>query len=74
MALGIGFGSYNMAMAALSPCPLLQGSVVGETIIVSETQACCVRDVWRRKTLKIFLSGFIRELPVAKFNSFTKEY
>ncbi|KAI3357745.1 hypothetical protein L3Q82_016150 [Scortum barcoo] len=34
MALGTGFGSYNMAMAALSPCPLLQGSVVGETIIV----------------------------------------
>ncbi|XP_070766919.1 solute carrier family 52, riboflavin transporter, member 3-A [Enoplosus armatus] len=34
MALGTGFGSYNMAMAALSPCPLLQGSVVGEMIIV----------------------------------------
>nr|XP_046252628.1 solute carrier family 52, riboflavin transporter, member 3-A [Scatophagus argus] len=34
MVLGTGFGSYNMAMAALSPCPLLQGSVVGETIIV----------------------------------------
>ncbi|XP_035511835.1 solute carrier family 52, riboflavin transporter, member 3-A [Morone saxatilis] len=33
-ALGTGFGSYNMAMAALSPCPLLQGSVVGEMIIV----------------------------------------
>ncbi|XP_026224218.1 solute carrier family 52, riboflavin transporter, member 3-A [Anabas testudineus] len=32
--LGTGFGSYNMAMAAMSPCPLLQGSVVGETIIV----------------------------------------
>uniref|UniRef100_UPI0037E9A1BB solute carrier family 52, riboflavin transporter, member 3-A n=1 Tax=Semicossyphus pulcher TaxID=241346 RepID=UPI0037E9A1BB len=32
--LGTGFGSYNMAMAALSPCPLLQGSVVGEIIIV----------------------------------------
>ncbi|KAK2851782.1 hypothetical protein Q5P01_008058 [Channa striata] len=34
MALGTGFGSYNMAMAAMSPCPLLQGSVVGEIIIV----------------------------------------
>uniref|UniRef100_A0A3Q3FIW4 Riboflavin transporter n=1 Tax=Labrus bergylta TaxID=56723 RepID=A0A3Q3FIW4_9LABR len=34
--LGTGFGSYNMAMAALSPCPLLQGSAVGEMIIVSE--------------------------------------
>ncbi|XP_041802272.1 solute carrier family 52, riboflavin transporter, member 3-A [Chelmon rostratus] len=34
MALGMGFGSYNMAMAALSPCPLLQGSVAGEVIIV----------------------------------------
>lgn len=33
-ALGTGFGSYNMAMAALSPCPLLQGSVLGEIIIV----------------------------------------
>ncbi|XP_068589840.1 solute carrier family 52, riboflavin transporter, member 3-A [Cebidichthys violaceus] len=33
-ALGTGFGSYNMAMAAMSPCPLLQGSVAGETIIV----------------------------------------
>lgn len=32
--LGTGFGSYNMAMAALSPCPLLQGSAWGETIIV----------------------------------------
>ncbi|XP_060913819.1 solute carrier family 52, riboflavin transporter, member 3-A [Labrus mixtus] len=32
--LGTGFGSYNMAMAALSPCPLLQGSAVGEMIIV----------------------------------------
>ncbi|XP_010730356.2 solute carrier family 52, riboflavin transporter, member 3-A [Larimichthys crocea] len=32
--LGTGFGSYNMAMAAMSPCPLLQGSAVGETIIV----------------------------------------
>ncbi|XP_070824118.1 solute carrier family 52, riboflavin transporter, member 3-A [Chaetodon trifascialis] len=34
MALGTGFGSYNMAMAALSPCPLLQDSVAGEVIIV----------------------------------------
>ncbi|XP_056278309.1 solute carrier family 52, riboflavin transporter, member 3-A [Pseudoliparis swirei] len=33
-ALGTGFGSYNMAMAAMSPCPLLQGSVAGEIIIV----------------------------------------
>ncbi|XP_077454443.1 solute carrier family 52, riboflavin transporter, member 3-A [Stigmatopora argus] len=32
--LGTGFGSYNMAMAAMSPCPLLQGSVAGEVIIV----------------------------------------
>ncbi|XP_072222984.1 solute carrier family 52, riboflavin transporter, member 3-A [Leuresthes tenuis] len=32
--LGTGFGSYNMAMAAMSPCPLLQGSAVGEAIIV----------------------------------------
>ncbi|XP_068198043.1 solute carrier family 52, riboflavin transporter, member 3-A [Antennarius striatus] len=34
MVIGAGFGSYNMAMAALSPCPLLQGSVAGEIIIV----------------------------------------
>ncbi|KAF0035624.1 solute carrier family 52, riboflavin transporter, member 3-A [Scophthalmus maximus] len=33
-ALGTGFGSYNLAMAAMSPCPLLQGSVAGEVIIV----------------------------------------
>lgn len=32
--LGTGFGSYNMAMAAMSPCPLLQGTVAGEAIIV----------------------------------------
>ncbi|XP_071401984.1 solute carrier family 52, riboflavin transporter, member 3-A [Centroberyx affinis] len=32
--LGTGFGSYNMAMAAMSPCPLLQNSAVGEAIIV----------------------------------------
>ncbi|XP_068605058.1 solute carrier family 52, riboflavin transporter, member 3-A [Brachionichthys hirsutus] len=34
MVIGAGFGSYNMAMAALSPCPLLRGSVAGEIIIV----------------------------------------
>ncbi|XP_073326535.1 solute carrier family 52, riboflavin transporter, member 3-A [Pagrus major] len=34
MAFGTGFGSYNLAMAAMSPCPLLQGSVVGEMLIV----------------------------------------
>lgn len=33
-ALGTGFASYNMAMAAMSPCPLLQGSAVGVMIIV----------------------------------------
>ncbi|XP_074537640.1 solute carrier family 52, riboflavin transporter, member 3-A [Halichoeres trimaculatus] len=33
-ALGTGFGSYNMAMAAMSPCPLLHGSMAGEIIIV----------------------------------------
>ncbi|XP_058499157.1 solute carrier family 52, riboflavin transporter, member 3-A [Solea solea] len=32
--LGTGFGSYNMAMAAMSPCPLLQGTVMGEVVIV----------------------------------------
>ncbi|XP_029994230.1 solute carrier family 52, riboflavin transporter, member 3-A [Sphaeramia orbicularis] len=32
--MGTGFGSYNMAMAAMSPCPLLQGSVAGEILIV----------------------------------------
>ncbi|KAK7884392.1 hypothetical protein WMY93_027515 [Mugilogobius chulae] len=32
--LGSGFGSYNMAMAALSPCPTFQGSMLGEILIV----------------------------------------
>ncbi|KAL4623726.1 solute carrier family 52, riboflavin transporter, member 3 [Arapaima gigas] len=32
--VGTGFGAYNMAMAALSPCPLLQGTAVGEALIV----------------------------------------
>uniref|UniRef100_A0A3Q0S0D3 Riboflavin transporter n=1 Tax=Amphilophus citrinellus TaxID=61819 RepID=A0A3Q0S0D3_AMPCI len=32
--VGTGFGSYNMAMAAMSPCPLLHGTAVGEAIIV----------------------------------------
>ncbi|CAI5648327.1 solute carrier family 52, riboflavin transporter, member 3-A [Oreochromis niloticus] len=32
--VGTGFGSYNMAMAAMSPCPLLHGSAAGEAIIV----------------------------------------
>lgn len=38
--VGSGLGSYNMAMAAMSPCPLLQGSVGGEILIVSGTQSC----------------------------------
>ncbi|XP_072487788.1 solute carrier family 52, riboflavin transporter, member 3 isoform X2 [Notamacropus eugenii] len=32
--VGTSFGAYNMAMAVLSPCPLLQGSHWGEAIIV----------------------------------------
>ncbi|XP_051525226.1 solute carrier family 52, riboflavin transporter, member 3-A-like [Myxocyprinus asiaticus] len=32
--LGSGFGGYNMAMAAMSPCPLLQDTPVGDAIIV----------------------------------------
>ncbi|KAJ0044054.1 hypothetical protein NL108_006355, partial [Boleophthalmus pectinirostris] len=31
--LGTGFGSYNMAMAAMSPCPLFQGTMLGEILI-----------------------------------------
>ncbi|XP_066558817.1 solute carrier family 52, riboflavin transporter, member 3-A [Amia ocellicauda] len=31
---GTGFGTYNMAMAAMSPCPLLQGSAAGVAVIV----------------------------------------
>uniref|UniRef100_A0A673XJM2 Riboflavin transporter n=1 Tax=Salmo trutta TaxID=8032 RepID=A0A673XJM2_SALTR len=38
--LGSVFGGYNMAMAAMSPCPILQGSVLGETIIVSDNSTC----------------------------------
>ncbi|XP_058142818.1 solute carrier family 52, riboflavin transporter, member 3 isoform X2 [Dasypus novemcinctus] len=33
--LGTGFGAYNMAMAVMSPCPLLQGHWGGEALIVS---------------------------------------
>lgn len=33
--LGTGFGAYNMAMAAMSPCPVLQGHWGGEVLIVS---------------------------------------
>ncbi|XP_069740426.1 solute carrier family 52, riboflavin transporter, member 3-A [Narcine bancroftii] len=32
--LGTTFGAYNMAMAALSPCPLLQDSSTGSALIV----------------------------------------
>ncbi|XP_076845822.1 solute carrier family 52, riboflavin transporter, member 3-A isoform X2 [Brachyhypopomus gauderio] len=32
--LGTGFGGYNMAMASMSPCPLLQDSPAGEAAIV----------------------------------------
>lgn len=32
--VGTGFGSYNMAMAAMSPCPLFQGTLLGEILIV----------------------------------------
>ncbi|NWX52541.1 S52A3 protein, partial [Steatornis caripensis] len=31
---GMGFGAYNMAMAVMSPCPLLQQSQWGDAIIV----------------------------------------
>lgn len=33
--LGTGFGAYNMAMAVMSPCPLLQGHWAGEVAIVA---------------------------------------
>ncbi|TRY57622.1 hypothetical protein DNTS_021056 [Danionella cerebrum] len=32
--LGSGFAGYNMAMAAMSPCPLLQDSPLGDAFIV----------------------------------------
>ncbi|KAI5247982.1 solute carrier family 52, riboflavin transporter, member 3 [Manis pentadactyla] len=32
--LGTSFGAYNMAMAVMSPCPLLQGHWGGEVLIV----------------------------------------
>ncbi|XP_068930075.1 solute carrier family 52, riboflavin transporter, member 3-like [Petaurus breviceps papuanus] len=35
-----GFGAYNMAMAVLSPCPLLQGTRWGEAIIVTSWVLC----------------------------------
>lgn len=33
--LGTSFGAYNLAMAVMSPCPLLQGHWGGEVLIVS---------------------------------------
>uniref|UniRef100_A0A452T0B1 Riboflavin transporter n=1 Tax=Ursus maritimus TaxID=29073 RepID=A0A452T0B1_URSMA len=33
--LGTGFGAYNMAMAVMSPCPLMQGHWAGEILIVA---------------------------------------
>lgn len=33
--LGTSFGAYNMAMAVMSPCPLMQGHWGGEVLIVS---------------------------------------
>lgn len=50
--LGTGFGSYNMAMAAMSPCPLLHGSAVGEAIIVSEITESSLVSVFNRKVTK----------------------
>ncbi|KAF6089388.1 solute carrier family 52 member 3 [Phyllostomus discolor] len=32
---GTGFGTYNVAMAVMSPCPLLQGHWSGEVLIVA---------------------------------------
>ncbi|XP_062058296.1 solute carrier family 52, riboflavin transporter, member 3 [Lepus europaeus] len=32
--LGTGFGAYNMAMAVMSPCPVMQGHWAGEVLIV----------------------------------------
>lgn len=48
LVMGTGFGSYNMAMAALSPCPLLHGTVEGQVIIVSMKQ---------RNRFSVVLSG-----------------
>ncbi|XP_027974351.1 solute carrier family 52, riboflavin transporter, member 3 [Eumetopias jubatus] len=33
--LGTGFGAYNMAMAVMSPCPVMQGHWAGEVLIVA---------------------------------------
>lgn len=33
--IGTGFGAYNMAMAVMSPCPLMQGHWSGEAFIVA---------------------------------------
>lgn len=34
---GTGFGAYNMGIAVMSPCPLLQQSQWGDAIIVSHS-------------------------------------
>ncbi|XP_028849911.1 solute carrier family 52, riboflavin transporter, member 3-A [Denticeps clupeoides] len=39
-SLGSVFGGYNMGMAALSPCPLLQHSPLGGAIIVASWVLC----------------------------------
>lgn len=40
--LGTGFGAYNMAMAVMSPCPLMQGHWSGEVAIVSICSHGCL--------------------------------
>lgn len=47
---GTGFGAYNMAIAVMSPCPILQQSQWGDAIIVSHgvplTQGGLWHDTW----------------------------
>lgn len=44
--VGTGFGAYNMAIAVMSPCPLLQQSQWGDAIIVSHRVPLAWGGLW----------------------------
>ncbi|KAJ7332178.1 hypothetical protein JRQ81_014358 [Phrynocephalus forsythii] len=53
-AIGTAFGAYNMSMAVLSPCPVLQQSNWGDALIVS---SCLESLRWLRKAQNLPLMG-----------------
>uniref|UniRef100_A0A8C3YFX2 Riboflavin transporter n=1 Tax=Catagonus wagneri TaxID=51154 RepID=A0A8C3YFX2_9CETA len=56
--LGTGFGAYNMAMAVMSPCPLMQGHWGGEVLIV----ASWVLFIGCLSYVKVMLGMILRDL------------